>query len=100
MADSTMTRIIRVVRISKSPASCGFWPTLVVELQSDELGLGFSYVGHGMRVAPGQPLHVAGFEMPGHGTLTDDVAANFEIADRDQQVWTRVMMFGERRLGL
>jgi len=38
--------------------------------------------------------------MSRHGALTNDIATNFEIADCDQEVWTRVMMLGERRSGL
>ena len=48
----------------------------------------------------GEPFHVAGFEVSGHEPLAFDVAAHFEITDRDQQVRADVVVAGFGRAGL
>src|SRR6266550_1453582 len=100
IANSTKRKTIRVACMSKSSNEQRVLPTASVELQGDELGLGFSNVGQSVGIAARQPLHVAGFEVSEHGALTDDVAPNFEIADCDQQVRTGMMMLGECCSGL
>ena len=58
--------------------------TRSVELERDELRFLLADVRQRVSVAAGQPFHVAGFEVSGHGALAFDVAADFQIADRDQ----------------
>src|ERR1700687_3844408 len=60
--------------------------TRSVEFERDELGLLLAGVGEGVGIAAGEPLHVSGLEMSRHRALAFDVAADFEISDRDHQV--------------
>ena len=50
-----------------------------VEFQGDELGWLVAYVGQGVSVASGQPLHVAGLENAWHGALAYDIAAHLQV---------------------
>src|SRR5579863_9886691 len=65
-----------------------------VELQGDELGWLVAYVGQGVGVAAGEPLHVAGLENARHGALAYHVAAHLQVGYRDQQVRAGVVMAG------
>ena len=71
-----------------------------VEFESDELGFLFAGVGQGVGVGAGEPLHVAGLEVSGHGALAFDVAADFEIRDRYYEMRAGVVVAGDGRAGL
>jgi len=65
-----------------------------VEFQGDELGWLVAYIGQGVGVAAGEPLHVAGLENAWHGALAYDIAAHLQVGYRDQQVRARMVMAG------
>jgi hypothetical protein len=72
----------------------------LVEFQGDELGWMVAYVGQGVGVAAGEPLHVAGFENAWHGALTYDIAAHLQVGYRDQQVRAGMVMARHGGAGL
>jgi hypothetical protein len=74
--------------------------TQSVEFQGDELGWLVAYVGQGVGVAAGEPLHVAGLENARHGALAYDIAAHLQVGYRDQQVRAGVVMAGHGGAGL
>ena len=71
-----------------------------VEFQGYELGWLVAYVGQGVGVAAGEPLHVAGLENARHGALAYDIAAHLQVGYRDQQVRAGVVMAGHGGAGL
>ena len=75
-------------------------PGSSVELQGDELGWLVAYVGQGVGVAAGEPLHVAGLENAWHGALAYDIAAHLQVGYCDQQVRAGMVMAGHGRAGL
>src|SRR5580692_8502033 len=77
-------------------------PGSSVEFQGDELGWLVAYVGQGVGVAAGEPLHVAGFENAWHGALTYDIAAHLQVGYCDRQVRAGMVMarYGGARLQL
>src|SRR5712692_416893 len=58
------------------------------------------HIGQRVSVASGQPLHVARLESSRHGDHAVHVAADFEIANRDQQMRAIMMMTGYCGSGL
>jgi len=71
-----------------------------VEFHGDELGWLVAYVGQGVGVAAGEPLHVAGLENAWHGALAYDIAAHLQVGYRDQQVRAGMVMAGHSGAGL
>jgi hypothetical protein len=75
-------------------------PGRSVEFHGDELGWLVAYVGQGVGVAAGEPLHVAGLENAWHGALAYDIAAHLQVGYRDQQVRAGMVMTGHCGAGL
>ena len=69
--------------------------TRSLKLQGHELRRLLAYIRQRVGVPAGQPLHIAGLKVSRHRALAFDVAAHFEIADRDQQVRAGMMMAGQ-----
>jgi hypothetical protein len=72
----------------------------LVEFQGYELGWLVAYVGQGVGVAAGEPLHVAGLENAWHGALAYDIAAHLQVGYRNQQVRAGMVMAGHGGTGL
>ena len=71
-----------------------------VEFQGGELGWLVAYVGQGVGVAAGEPLHIAGLENAWHRALAYDIAPHLQVGYRDQQVRARMVMAGHGGAGL
>src|SRR5438552_4256518 len=69
--------------------------TRSLKFQGHELCRLLAHICQRVRVPARQPLHIAGLKVSRHRALTFDVAAYLEIADRDQQVRTGMMMAGQ-----
>jgi len=61
--------------------------TRSLKLQGHELRRLLAYIRQRVGVPAGQPLHIAGLKVSRHRALAFDVAAHFEIADRETRTW-------------
>ena len=74
-------------------------PRLYLKFHRHESRRALAYIRQRVGVASWQPFDLAGLEFSGHRAHSFDVAADIEIADRDQQMRTVVMVAGHNRAG-
>ena len=70
------------------------------KFQGDELCILLAGVGHGIGDAALDPAYVPGLELNAGRTFALDVAAQIQIAYRDEQLWSRMMMLGNDAAGV